>query len=288
MRVINAGGYVLEPAKTVAAVTQANPCKVTTGASHGFATGDRLWLSGLGGMTALNGRFVDITVTRATEFTVGIDTSGFAAFTSGGTAARVYTLATPYGVADLAALKYEQSADTMTLTHKNYAPRKLTRAGHAAWTLSLITFAPSQQPPTGVSSSSAGTAQYYAVTAINDDSGEESLQSADAGSRTETSTLTCTPLTGCTSYSVYKRKNGVYGFIGTASVFQLVFWIIGGDPSRYRALMPVTVLEKLVFGVPVALLYAQGRAPAFLLPFGVIDLMLGLGFFLAWRATPRS
>ncbi|MBV8238509.1 MAG: hypothetical protein JO221_07040 [Sphingomonas sp.] len=79
-----------------------------------------------------------------------------------------------------------------------------------------------------------------------------------------------------------------YGFIGTASVFQLVFWIIGGDPLRYRALMPVTVLEKLVFGVPVALLYAQGRASAFLLPFGVIDLMLGIGFFLAWRATPRS
>jgi len=79
-----------------------------------------------------------------------------------------------------------------------------------------------------------------------------------------------------------------YGFIGTASVFQLAFWIIGGDPLRYRALMPVTVLEKLVFGVPVAILYAQGRVPTFLLPFGMIDLLLGLGFFLAWRATPRT
>ena len=79
-----------------------------------------------------------------------------------------------------------------------------------------------------------------------------------------------------------------YGFIGTASAFQLIFWIIGGDPPRYRALMPVCVVEKLVFGVPVAILYVQGRAPAFLLPFGLIDLALGVGFLLAWRATPRS
>lgn len=79
-----------------------------------------------------------------------------------------------------------------------------------------------------------------------------------------------------------------YGFVGTASVFQLAFWIIGGNPARYRALMPVGVLEKLVFGVPVAILYTQGRAPAALLPFALIDLLLGLGFFIAWRATQRT
>ncbi|WEK41898.1 MAG: hypothetical protein P0Y64_10810 [Candidatus Sphingomonas colombiensis] len=79
-----------------------------------------------------------------------------------------------------------------------------------------------------------------------------------------------------------------YGFVGTAIAFQFAFWIIGGDPMRYRALMPVAVLEKLVFAVPVAILYAQGRAPTLLLPFGLIDLLLGIGFLLAFRATPRS
>ncbi len=112
MRVIKDGGYVLETAKTVTAVTKANPGKVTTSGNHGFASGDRLYLAGLGGMVQLNGRYIDITVTSATEFTVGIDTSGFTSFTSGGTAARLYTLATPYPLADLATLKYEQSADT--------------------------------------------------------------------------------------------------------------------------------------------------------------------------------
>ncbi len=78
-----------------------------------------------------------------------------------------------------------------------------------------------------------------------------------------------------------------YGFVGTAVAFQLAFWVIGGDPARYRSLMPVSVVEKLVFGIPVAILFATGKVPAMLLAFGVIDLILGAGFFLAWRATPR-
>jgi hypothetical protein len=77
-----------------------------------------------------------------------------------------------------------------------------------------------------------------------------------------------------------------YGFIGTASAFQLVFWVIGGDPARYRALMLPAVLEKLAFGVPAVLLFSVGKVPGLVLAFAAIDLALGLGFLLAWRATP--
>ncbi|OWK30476.1 hypothetical protein [Sphingomonas dokdonensis] len=77
-----------------------------------------------------------------------------------------------------------------------------------------------------------------------------------------------------------------YGFIGTASAFQLVFWVIGGDPVRYRALMLTGVAEKLAFGVPALLLFAGGKAPSAVLLFAGIDLALALGFLLAWRATP--
>ena len=31
------------------------------------------------------------------------------------------------------------------------------------------------------------------------------------------------------------------GFVGLALVFQAVFWTIGGDPAKYRALMPNAV-----------------------------------------------
>ena len=76
------------------------------------------------------------------------------------------------------------------------------------------------------------------------------------------------------------------GFVGLALVFQAMFWIIGGDPLRYRALMPVAVAEKLVFGLPALALFAQGYplAPPVAL-FAAIDLLLGLGFLLAWRRT---
>ena len=77
------------------------------------------------------------------------------------------------------------------------------------------------------------------------------------------------------------------GFIGL--VFQGVFWTIGGDTVKYRALMPYAVLEKLMFGVPAVALYFQGYpVPPPVAVFAGIDLALGLGFFLAWRKVPAA
>ena len=79
------------------------------------------------------------------------------------------------------------------------------------------------------------------------------------------------------------------GFIGLALVFQGLFWVIGSDPARYRALMPLAVAEKLVFGVPALALFAQGYpVPAPVAAFAGIDLLLGAGFFIAWRRTPLT
>lgn len=47
----------------------------------------------------------------------------------------VYEIATPYTEADLFDLKFTQSADVMTLCHKNYAPRELRRYAHNNWAL---------------------------------------------------------------------------------------------------------------------------------------------------------
>ncbi len=136
------------------------------------------------------------------------------------TPGHVYTLATPYAAADLPLLKYVQSADTMTLTHPAYGPMKLTRTGHAAWTLTAIDFAPTQVAPTNVSSSAGGSAQFYQVTAIADATGEESLPSAAAGSASATSTLSWTAVPGCTNYNVYKKAATglIYGFVGQVQV----------------------------------------------------------------------
>ena len=197
MRVIKDGGYVLESAKTITAITQANPGSVTVDGARLLDRRPALPRRHRRHDAAQRPLCRHHRHRRRHASRSASTRPASRAFTSGGTAARLYTLATPYVLADLPTLKYEQSADTLTLTHKNYAPRKLTRTDHADWTLSTITFAPTQQPPTGVGSSSAGTAHYYAVTAINDDTGEESLQIADAGSSSETSTLTWTALAGC-------------------------------------------------------------------------------------------
>lgn len=71
-------------------------------------------------------------------------------------------------------------------------------------------------------------------------------------------------------------------FTFTALAFQLVFWLIGGDPLRYRPMMLAGVAEKLAFGVP-ALVLAPTSLTAL---FGGIDLILGAGFLLAWFSTP--
>ena len=79
-----------------------------------------------------------------------------------------------------------------------------------------------------------------------------------------------------------------YGFIGVVVAWQLVFLLIGRDPERYRPLMVPAVLEKLAFGVPVIILYAQGQLPGSVLFFGLLDLTLGVLFVASWRATATS
>jgi hypothetical protein len=76
-----------------------------------------------------------------------------------------------------------------------------------------------------------------------------------------------------------------YGFVGVALAWQVAFLVIGRDPLRFRPLMLVALLEKLSFGIPVALLYAQQRVPTSVFVFGMMDLSLAAAFAVAWRTT---
>jgi hypothetical protein len=215
MRVIRDGGYVLEAAIEISGITRANPGIVTTMVPHGLGNGDHVWIDGAAGMSEINGRRFTVAGAAATTFELrDTDTSAWGGWTSAGTVARFYTLATPYASVDLPLLKFVQSADTMTLTHPGYAPRNLTRTGHTSWTLIPIVFAPATPAPTGLASTNPGGAQSYVLTAVNDENGEESLASATVGAADAISGIVFTPVVGCTYYNVYKHKNGIYGFIG--------------------------------------------------------------------------
>ena len=145
MRVIRNGGYVLSAAKNITAVTKANP-GVLTSNGHNFANGDEIFISSVGGMTELNGRNYRVSnkttnTFRLTDlFGVAIDTSAFTTYTSGGTAEEIFEIASPYPESALSDLRFVQSADTMYLVHTSYAPRKLTRTDHDAWSFTEITF----------------------------------------------------------------------------------------------------------------------------------------------------
>lgn len=51
-----------------------------------------------------------------------------------------YEIATPFVEADLFQLRFVQSADVLYITHPDYTPRKLSRLGHASWTLAGLDF----------------------------------------------------------------------------------------------------------------------------------------------------
>lgn len=87
-------GAILTPVSSISAavsgVTNANPCAITTGAAHGFSTGDRVNFDGVGGTTELNTGTYTITVTSPTSFTLnGVNSTAFGVYTSGGTVTRV-------------------------------------------------------------------------------------------------------------------------------------------------------------------------------------------------------
>ena len=76
-----------------------------------------------------------------------------------------------------------------------------------------------------------------------------------------------------------------YGFVGIALVFQLVFFVIYTNPAKYRAVIGISILEKLVFAVPVAILYSRGMVSTSILAAGMIDLLLGILFVISFFKT---
>jgi hypothetical protein len=74
----------------------------------------------------------------------------------------------------------------------------------------------------------------------------------------------------------------LYAFAGVGLAWQIAFFIIAIDPSRYRLIMIPSALEKFSFAAAIAVLFAQQRAPMPLCWFAAIDLALGTLFLIAF------
>jgi len=224
------GQQLLEATKAVVSIVGST----VTVTAHGYATGDDVFIGG---------RSHRITVTGVNTFTTA-DRWGTATVASGTTAARVYTVASPYQAADVFNLHYAQDSDVLTLTSTAYAARELARLGATNWQFNTITFAPSGAIPGGVIVAATKptptnvTTQRYVVTSIGADGITESLESAP-GSDTNNltiagnfNTISWSAAAGATRYNVYKQRGGLYGYIGSTSSLSLVDDNILADTSK--------------------------------------------------------
>ena len=185
-------GAILEANKTISGATRANPC-VITATSHGYSNGDEVYISSIVGMTQLNGKYYRVASKTTNTFELqdvdgnNVSASDYAPYSSGGTAARVYTVTTTYQTADLFDLQFAQSADVLYIAHSSYMPRKLTRTGHTSWTIADITYTDGPYQDENITtttltpshtSGSSRTITASAVTGINNGDG---FQTTDVG-----------------------------------------------------------------------------------------------------------
>ena len=140
MRVFKDEGAVLESNTTITGATAANPV-VITDTAHGYSNGDEVYISSIVGMTELNGKYYLVANKNANDFEItdvdgtNIDGSAFTAYSSGGTAGKIFEVATPYLETEIFDIDVDQNADTLTVTHQKHNIRNITRTDHAAWTV---------------------------------------------------------------------------------------------------------------------------------------------------------
>lgn len=141
--------------------------------------------------------------------------------------AAILEVTSPYQEADLPDIRYVQSADVMTLVHPNYAPRELRRLSATAWELKIIQFvslleAPENPAAVATPGATPGTpiSHYYVVTTIDATGLDEGPQSASATCSNNLlddgayNTITWTAVPTAFRYRVYKKSNGLWGYIG--------------------------------------------------------------------------
>lgn len=148
----------------------------------------------------------------------------------------VMEVATPFAAADLRALRFAQSADVIFFAHPDYAPCKLSRYADDDWRWTTLTFMPSISAPKKPTlqildkradddkpKNPSKTDYSYVVTAIDEETGEESSVSPAATIQAEALNsvdyhirITWPAVSGASEYRIYKKKVGVFGFIGRA------------------------------------------------------------------------
>jgi hypothetical protein len=143
---------------TITGATAADPVVITTSGAHGYSNGQDVFISGVVGMTQINGRWFKAANVTSTTFELqtihgaDVDGTGYTAYASGGATDKPYEIVSPYSAADLTNSKgelgidYIQRGDVLYITDRSGVkePRKLSRTSATSW--SFATLAPNEGP----------------------------------------------------------------------------------------------------------------------------------------------
>jgi len=231
---------------TITNITNANPAVLTyTGLDPtNTPPRDEFMITGVVGAMAssVNGKKFKIaninTVANTLELRnldgTNFNSTSIGSYTSGGLLSYIDNTSV-YQDTDLFDIQYVQYGDTMVTTHPSYEPKEVLSPDGNNPQITSINFGTSIAAPTGVSNTgAAGSTSSWVVTAVKADTYEESLESAATTSSAVPSsgspiTISWNAVTGAQEYNVYRRKNGIYGFVGIAG--GLSFEDTGIDPD---------------------------------------------------------
>lgn len=148
---VNRSPVVTGSPVTITGATAANPV-VITAASHGYSNGQDIFISGVAGMTEVNGRWFKAANVAANTLELqtvhgdNVDGAGYTAYTSGGTVDKPYEIASPYSAATLTNSKGElgidfvQRGDVVYITDRTRTlpPYKLSRSSAVSWAFAAL------------------------------------------------------------------------------------------------------------------------------------------------------
>lgn len=233
VRFHSAAGTEVELTKTITAVSIATDA-VFTVTGHGYGSGNWVFIGSLPGMESLAGQFYQVVYVGVNTFRLRrlhgqstpsdyVSTVGLGPLSADGAVARVYEVVAPYGPDSQ--LRYAQSGPRMTFTGGGQT-YELRRYSTGYWTFDPADFTVPLSAPTGLSVSATmptatnPTQADYVITAVGADGVTESVASGVASATNNLNiagnfnVITANPVDAAARYNVYKKRGGVFGYIG--------------------------------------------------------------------------